>query len=340
MRIRSAVAFTALAVCVLSSVGAGAAISAPSMRAADHEVALTFSTPDLTIEYGDGWGFELYSDQPVGALDFAGLGVFPDITGAPGYNVGVYLASTYHTIVAYPVAYLNADPNSPPLRVGEYTIGAAAEGNYFGDSTHGYTAPPGHLTITRAPLGLSVRVVPDPNNPEGAIVTALFTGHYVDNFYPSADVAAPVAPEGAWTITLTDADGEVGVQRNFERQATDDVLSTTFYWLDAKPGMEYTATAVFEPAGASATNFNFSEATPFAYTAVEPQRPVPTSTAAAAPPSEVLPDPGFGLPAVVVILGVVLIVISGVLTTIFAVKGSRRMQTGAAEGGTANVPSL
>jgi hypothetical protein len=340
MNRRAAIVLTGLAAYLFSCAGAGAAVSAPTMQSADHDVALSFDNTEIAAEYGDGWQLALYADTPMYFLDLDGGGVFPEITGAPGYDVGTYLPTTYHTSVYEPVAYLYGDPDSPQLGVGEYTITATAEGAGWGESNHGHMAVPAHLTISRAPIGMDVRVVEDPNNPENAIVTTQFTGRFVDNFYPSSEPNAPLAPAGTLTIKLTDQDGNVALQRNFERQPTDDVLSTTFYWADAKPGEAYTATAVFDPTSGSAANFDFSEATPFAFTAVEASRPVPTSTAAVAPPSEELPDPGFGLPLWTIIIAAAFIVILGVLTTMFAIRGSRASVTGLPEGETAHVPSL
>lgn len=322
---RTAVLSAILGSIVLSQ-SAVAASSAPISRSEEVDVELTFIESAVSIEYGQGWSFEIWANHEMYFTDGSNgeteLGVFPTLSGKPDYDVSVYLPSPHHLTPTVVLAYLGPDPAAPALDAGEYTIDATAEGAGFGYFMHAKSSSPARLTIKPAPLGLDVRVVADPNNPAGAIVTTVFTGQFADNYYPSSDIWAPIAPTGTLSITLADDQGEVVSQRNIERHAGDGSLSTTFYWSDATPGTTYTATAEFDSTGQTANNFEISEAGEFTFTPAG-QRPVATSTAVAAPPSEELPDAGFGLPLWLVILAAIAALCLAVLTTIFSVRAAR-----------------
>lgn len=323
MKSRGALVLTGLAVIILSQGAAGAAVSAPSLASADHDVELVFTHPTVAAKYGDYWELELRTNGELDYIDGAGLGVFATVDGESGYHPSVYPLATGFYSPPETIAYISADPTQPPLAAGDYAISATAEGAGFGESNHGHTSSPAHLTVQPAPLGLELRAIADPNNPANAIVTAVFTGTFADNYGAPADVSAPKPPTGTLSITLTDSNGEVAVGHNVELKADAATLSTTFYWTDAVPGATYSVKSTFAPSGHTAQNFDIDNATPFDYTAPTEQRPVPTSTAAAAPPTEELPDPGFGLPLWLVVLASVVALGLAATTVVFIIKGAR-----------------
>jgi hypothetical protein len=125
---------------------------------------------------------------------------------------------------------------------------------------------------------------------------------------------------------VADSRGEVALERNLERDAGDDVLAASFYWPDAKPGEEYTATAEFTPTGASADRFAIARSSTVTYTVGESARPGPaaTNTSIAEPPA-VLADPSaFSLPLWALILAVAAIIGLGVLVAVVSVRLARR----------------
>ena len=271
----------------------------------------------VSVEYGEAWGFSAHASATyligtpwTGTAQFHG--------GPGGYTPAVYSdqnnATSTTTVWVYPANEL------PALTAGNYTIDATVT-NF--DGTSYTTTTPASLVVTRAALGIDLRVLADPNNSDAAIVTARFTGRFVDEYSSSFYESAPRSPAGEWHITIKDDEGAIAIERNFERAAGDDVLATSFYWTGAQPDKEYSATAEFVATGPSASNFEVASATAFAYTAPVSQRPVPTSTATAKPAADLPEASGFGLPLWALILIVVLTLGLGVLVAIFSVRLSK-----------------
>lgn len=288
----------------------------------DYYIVFSDLTP-VTVEYGEYWSFPLDCEGSTfyyGAYQ-PGLAV-TTANGTPyaaQLNLYTQFGPTYPCSGTVSTGY-----EVRPLKAGSYDIKVGGTYDDGTDTHSGETPDPAHLVITKAALGIEARVTADPNNGSGAIVSARFTGRFVDEYQSSFFPGAALSPAGEWHITLKDEDGKVAVGHDIERSAGDDVLATSFYWNGAKPNAQYSATAEFVPAGASGANFQVSPATAFSYTAPAAQRPVPTSTATAKPTADLPDASGFGLPLWALILSVILILGLGVLVTILSVRLNRR----------------
>jgi hypothetical protein len=292
-------AATALAVAgVATVVCAGPALAAPGDRTARAACAegsapvLTWTEPTQQYEYGEWWYFQATTEAAYTVTGPWSGSAF--IEGAPADSV---VSSTYE-VHADCRGHLTATPGSTrPLGVGEYAL----TGEYVTvNRTEVYpTDAPARLIIEPAAIGIQARIVADPSNPRNAVVTAAFTGPFVQLFteawgstaYPSA----PITPEGTWHIRIVDASGDLAHEISVARAATDDVLAVTGYWADPAAG-EYTVTASFSTSGESAQNFSVADSEPFAFTAtgpppgVEPTAsPAPTIAPAASDRSETVP---------------------------------------------------
>lgn len=293
----------------------------PAATAHAADPVLTFDEPDsLSVEYGEYWGFVARSTNST--LEH-GDSVSAEVGGAPSsYHPSVYAYTDTSTSVWTVVVSVAPAGELPALAAGNYTVDVEVD--------HASTLPPSVLTasaaleVRPAQLGIDLRVLADSNNPTAAVVSARFTGRFVDEYQSSFFPGAALSPAGEWHITLKDEEGDIAVERNFERSAGDDSLATSFYWTGAKPDTEYSATAEFVPTGASAANFDVEAATTFSYTAQADPRPVPSSTATAEPTAELPEASGFGLPLWSLILGIAVILGLAALVTVFSVRLSRR----------------
>ncbi|MEO5921908.1 MAG: hypothetical protein ABIQ01_12275 [Pseudolysinimonas sp.] len=291
VRLRLAVGLTAVLM------GGGAAGAAHASQADDPTI--TFDTASQTVQYGQYWYFQATA-QPAPGPDFW-QAVEAAITPAPsGYAVEF---SSYKVDEQTVAAYVSPQPGARPLPPGTYTT-TVTLGDQSGGGVRRITTPPASLTIEPAPLGVDLRIGPDPSNPANAIVSARFTGEFVDNYFSSTDPTAGLTPAGAWKLSVSDADGQVVHELSQNREAGDDVLGVSSYWSDVPPG-SYTATATFTPSGASAQNFVITQPAPATF-APAPQ-PGTTSTAAPAPPAPpASEDAGLTLPGWIPILAGVL----------------------------------
>ena len=279
-------------------------------------LAVVFAEPSSrSAEYGEAWLFGFTA--PSGLENHAPVPVTS--TGTP---TGYMPSSASYFAPGGIAGYVSTAYEAAPLKVGDYTFSVEDEANYVSPCVS--TAMPAHLTVTPAKLGVELRIVPDPANGDAAIVTARFTGRFIDEYSSSFYPGAPQSPAGIWNITIRDSDGEVATERSSERAAGDDVLATSFYWDDAEPGEQYTASAQFTPGGASAANFAITQASDFDYTAAEAQRPVPTSTATAEPDTSLPEATGFSLPLWLLIVVGGLILGLGALLTVLSIRLSRR----------------
>lgn len=305
--------------CVLQSPAAAA-------RAADEPAEISFTTTSATIEYGQYWSFPLECDFTFWITVYQAGGEAPGNTAITsssvpsGYEPSLALNSPY---VGYP-GYLSAPYDVAPLGAGTYTFSVGGTGTDGTNTFTGETPTPATLTVEKAKLGIELRVLADPANPAAAIVTARFTGRFVDEYQSSFFPGSAKSPAGTWNITITDKDGAVATERSVERAAGDDVLATSFYWADADAGEQYFASATFTPEGVSAANFAVTQATDFPYTAAEANRPVPSSTATGTPDASLPEATGFGLPLWLLIVGGVLALGLAALVTVFSVRMSRR----------------
>jgi hypothetical protein len=315
----------ALATVALLPVGASTAV------AEDNPYSVTFESPSsLTIEYGQSWQF-----KATGRPTAIGVGETYGGRAEMRSGTGAYTPNAYSAYYGSPEykteIYIHSEYEKPPLPVGTYMIDAILTATFFETGDLAKSTTPATLKVEPAKLGIELRVLADPDNSDAAVVTVRFTGRFVDEYQSSFFPGAAVSPAGTWSITLKDAAGEVAVQQSVERAAGDDVLATSFYWPDAEPGENYTATAEFTPNGSSASNFSITPAASFSYTAPEQLRPTPTSTATAKPDASLPEATGFGLPLWTLILAIVLILGLGALVTILSVRLNRRPSTTAEE---------
>ena len=318
---RSAAAFSIAAALALVP-------TAPASAVEYDQVA--FTTTTSTLEYGQSWSFPVEAGYFFYSSGYQSGKVAVVSTGTPsGYTPSL---SLYEAGGQTATGYLTAPYDVAPLSPGSYTF--TITGDFTDAASVQYnvqTTPPAQLTITKAKLGVELRVLADTTNGTGAIVTAKFTGRFVDEYSSSFFVGAAQSPAGTWKISIKKADGTVATERNVERAAGDDVLATSFYWADAEPGEQYTASATFVASGVSANNFSIAAAQDFAYTAPQSARPVPTSSATSKPDTSLPEATGFGLPLWVLILVGAFIVGLGVLVTILSVRVHRRSSPRAGE---------
>ncbi len=307
--------------------------AAGSASAADYPVNIVFTnTGPTTIEYGQYWSFPLNCDGAQYYYFIYNNGLATStITGAPDYQADIYIYTEFGPFNPCN-GTVSAGYEVPPLKAGNYSITVGGTYNDGSDTYTAETPTPATLTVEKAKLGVELRVLADPSNGDAALVTAKFTGRFVDEYQSSFFTGAALSPAGIWNITLTDSDGEVAIERSIERAAGDDVLATSFYWDEAEPGEQYTASAVFTPEGASAGNFAITQASDFDYTAPGVQRPTPTSTATFEPDASLPGATGFSLPLWSLIVIVMLIIGLGVLVTILSVRLSRRSTATTGEG--------
>ena len=303
---------------------------APALSATADEtpVDVTFTTPSATVEYGQGWSFEFTAPTEYYQVLFQYGYTTISSSGTPsGYTPmhGAYLNGGMSR------GYVVPPDGAAPLAPGNYSFELGGTTVIIGNTYTVTTPVPATLTVEKAKLGIELRVLADPISSGGAIVTAKFTGRFVDEYSSSFFPGVAQSPAGTWNVSIKDKDGEVATERSVERAAGDDVLATSFYWADAEPGEQYTASASFTPSGVSANNFTIGAAQNFSYTAPESARPVPTSSATAKPDASLPEATGFGLPLWALILVIVLIVGLGVLVTILSVRLSRRPSTSTGE---------
>jgi len=211
----------------------------------------------------------------------------------------------------------------PPLAAGVYTFKVTGYQPTGTDAYVASTPVPATLTVTKALLGIELRVLADESNGDNAIVSARFTGRFVDEYASSFYPQTATSPAGSWTISIVDAEGTVVEERVIDRTAGDDVLATSFYWDGAEPGEQYTATASFVPSGTSGANFTVSAANSFNYTAPDAQRAVPTSAATEKPAVGLPPEPDFSVPLWWVILAGIVIAALIAFAIVFAIRLGR-----------------
>lgn len=306
----------------LSQTAASAAV------AADYPVIVSFPTPTVTVEYGQSWSIPVYTDFGFVQHIYYTNSEVVTATGVPGgYVPAYYFAAPYDGETGAIYAPYGADP----LNVGTYTFSVSGSYTDWADTYTTEATTPATLKIEKAKLGIDLRVLADPSNVDEAIVTAKFTGRFVDEYSSSYFDGAAISPAGTWQITIKDKSGQVAIESTVERAAGDDILATSFYWPDAEPGVNYTATAVFTPSGASANNFSVTPAASFAYTGPDPQRPLLTSTATSKPDPDLPEATGLGVPLWLIIVVVLLILGLAALVTVLAIRLRRRPAPGATE---------
>lgn len=299
-------------------------VAAPSQAAmADTDAPVEFVSPSLTVEYGEYWHFDVAASRDFLYYLYRSGNYTLSSTGTPsGYQAGIYLNSAYSGTGGdgEPSGSIYPNYDSAPLSAGTYTFSLSGSTTIGSGPISGHTPTPARLTVSKAALGIDLRVLGDSNNPKGAVVNAAFSGRYVDEYTSSTFDYAAISPAGVWKITLKDDEGAIVTERSFERTAGDDNLAVSFYWPDAEPNRQYTANATFTPSGSSAANFSVTPATEFSYTAPGTGRPTPASTAPAEAPG-VLPEPAeFALPLWALILAGVLAAGLGALVTVFGIR--------------------
>lgn len=281
----------------------------------------------LTIEYGEYWSFTSTSNEGF----YVTLGAYEGACktyAAGGSTTGYLPALAFY--LASPRTFGNvwAADGSAALGTGTYDIGirCTRENPYSpGDTYSAKTTVPALLTVEKAKLGIELRVTADSANDYAAIVTARFTGRFIDEYVPSTFPGAPLSPGGSWRITIRDADEKVVEEQTIERTAGDDSLATSFYWEGAEPGEQYWASGEFVADSDTAANFDIRAPTVFAYTGPEPEQPQPSSTATAAPDADV-PEPiGPGVPLWSIILIGAAVAGLVVTTILLSVRLNRRL---------------
>jgi hypothetical protein len=183
------------------------------------------------------------------------------------------------------------------LRPGTYTLKVWID---RGDATRFEPSQPTTLKVTAAELGVVARITADPTNSRNAIVTTQFSGDFAQSFFDfwgtTSTPGAPHTPEGTWKVRIRDGGGTIVQEFTAERSATSDDMGESWMWSDVPAG-DYSMAATFTPSGDSTTDFAFTPASPFAFTA---EGPAPgdgptASPAPSAPPAR--PSSEFTVPA-------------------------------------------
>lgn len=282
-RLAAATVFTAVVLACGASATAAEAFPPP---VGDGNPAIAFDDLNPDFAYGDGWyanAVAVNTDQVTSP--WTGTGA---ISGASADSLGV---STYWDSAAWTTSItLYPTSGGRPLPAGSYSLTASVMNG--GHET--FTVPqPARLTITPAKLGVEVRIAADHSNPRNAIITARFTGPFVESFAESwgttSTPSAPLTPAGTWTIEVKNAGGTVVENKTIPRADTEDAFATSLYWLDAPAG-DYTATAKFVTTGASSGNFRVTDGAPFPFTAPGPA-PLDAPTASPAPTAPPVIEP-------------------------------------------------
>lgn len=276
----------------MATLGIGVAIAllgaAPAH--ADETVQIVLDPADTAIEYGQFWNLSASMTVPNATT----TGVFFDLGDA---TAQVHVSGQDDPYVSVPIvaggpdtgynsatSYVYTSGAVPPLDAGDYDVTMSIDIPRYDQRAVG-TSAPAHLSISPAAVATDVRAVPDPSNADNIVVTATLGGDFVTRLDAGdGSVSMATLPAGTWHVTMTTADGTVALDESID-QAAGIEPSTTLYWTEADPGVEYTADATFTPVAASAGNFAIAPATAFPFIAGDPQRPVPTSTAAAPPVS-------------------------------------------------------
>lgn len=280
---------------------------------------VSFTEPAVVIEYGQHWSFTAVAKETwvvigpwSGSSSFSG--------GPSGYVPStnfVYDRQAYTTTV-----WISPQPGVRPLPAGKYTINATVT-NQYEDSTGDTTGAPATLTVNPAALGIEVRATDDPSNKENAILTARFTGEFLNDMVPTGYDDAPLKPAGRWTLVVKDEAGTVVEQFESERLSTDESMATSFYWEGPSRGSTYSVSASFSPTSESARNFAVTNGPDFNYTVSAVEREVPTSSASAQAQEEALPKPDFSVPLWwILLIGATLATLIA-FTVIFAIRWGR-----------------
>ena len=297
--------------------------SAATATASDPTDIAFFPPATITVGYGENWSldFSSYVCNTFASTFRKDGAVYPY---TPQYQYP-YIAGGELQRGAVMTGY-----ESRPLVGGSYqlTVTTTAAAPYLGypyqcpsNGTSGVTATPATIVVTPAALGLDLRVIADPNAESNAIVSARFTGDFVDSYEGLANPWAPLPPTGTWFFEIADETGDVVFSKEVEKLTPDDSLATSLYWTEAKPGETYSARATFAPAGENGTSFTAAESTPFSYTA-------PNSVVKATDPS-VTPAPvessqsgtgGVEVPVWIIAVIGLLMALAAVLATIFIVR--------------------
>lgn len=275
----------AIAIAV-SLVPSGLAAGSPASRAAcGEDPPLTAWSPEeLQLKYGDYWSMTATTNQ-VNVIETP-WSVSAQLTGegAPLPTDSYFFKASGSDWCEATISVVPA--SGRPLDAGEYRL----TGRFDNPYGSGFDTPEARIVVNPAALGIQARITADPSNPRHAIVSAAFTGQFVEDFSngwgTTSNPSAPLTPAGHWSIVVIDGDGDIALDVQIDRVETDDALATSAYWADPPAG-DYSVTAQFVPSGASASNFTFAEATPFRYTASgPPPDAVPTATPAPSLPPE------------------------------------------------------
>lgn len=293
--------------------GAGGAIGLPmSAMADDVPIDFVFTEPAVSVEYGQYWGL---SGAAPGFVAFSSPGTDPTtvaISGLPDYLPMLQTNKNGEHLEENLEASIWPSSTQPAMNAGTYTVSLTTSGIFMrpGEIINEYrvaSAPNATLTITKAPLAVDFRMLADTSNRDGAVVSGRLTGTFANDYaYAAGYPSSGIGPGGSWLYSISDADGEVVLERTITTEPGDLALATSFYWADAEPGETYTGTIEFTPDTASAVNFAITQAPEFSYTAPELQRPVPASTLA--PVAEPAPEQAadFAVPLwLLILIGVV-----------------------------------
>jgi hypothetical protein len=183
---RRSVAGALLAALLLSQGGASAAF------AEDTPVTVEFDDPIAkTIEYGEYWDFQL-TVSPLFMFLYDEVDEEAVVVNAPGIP-----ATQKPTLELYDCCasggsgdsegYLQPNFESDPLPAGNYSFTVSGDWPAAGvnPAYSAETPVAAQLTITKAQLGIDLRVLADSNNPDGAVVSAAFSGRFVDEYIAS-----------------------------------------------------------------------------------------------------------------------------------------------------------
>jgi hypothetical protein len=294
------------------------ALSAPlSATAADIDVPLHWTDPATqTVEYGSYWDFTVATDDASGEMPSDST---VHVTGA-STPVHIQTSFYYDDSEDDYAAIISTPSGRQPLEAGHYSFTVSSTKDSGGDHYTFSTADSAQLTVTKAPIGVDLRVINDPNSTGNAIVSMRLTGNYIDNLYPAdGDPMVPLAPSGTWKVTVANADGSVALQRSIV-QTAGFASTQSFYWPSVPAEKTFSATAVFTADSSIAGNFAFSPSPDVSYTSSPKPVPSPVPTELASSTHADPSQEGFTIPFWLVMLLSVAIVGLAITVTVLAIK--------------------
>lgn len=222
---------------------------------ADVQIVIEFpSNQPTSFEYGAPWVFQAvaqwtYSGSPADTTSTITVRRSGTTTPFPATTY-IYADASSRTTTATFVPAFGTDP----LAVGEYAVDADFQSNFLGGEYSGTSTTPYVFSITPAKVAIELKVLPDPEGADGAVLSADMVGDFVDTVARGNSQAS--LPAGTWNFAIVTASGDVVEERHL-RQGAGGSPMVSFEWTDIPANLNYFI-ADFTPETNSG-NFDFLE---------------------------------------------------------------------------------